>query len=395
MVILGSTPLESSATRTPNTWMISFLLLAALQEPRPIPAPPRVPQAPVVQGARGAPKEIAWFSGTWDDCLAKAAHEERLVFVELWMPWCPYCKKLGSLTLTDASVVAELGAMLCFSVDTTDPANAPIARRFQTRAPPTLVFLEPSGELRDVLSGYIPPKGFLDELQRIKRNERTLTDLRSRLARDEKDIEARYELALKLKEIGELRGYKEEIEAIRLLDPKGRSVPARCLKLVDLRKEAELSLDPSPLYAFLGTEEHPKVLYEGWYAIWQLEGHLARTAAGDENSDEHRLRTFEAAKKLWPYVPRDRYEVVGNNIAWSYYEEREFLSPENLLWALSVAQRVAEVVPDEAYVIDTLACCYFAVGRREDSLREIQRCIELEPLNFQWKERLSMFESKR
>lgn len=309
------------------------------------------------------------------------------------MPWCPYCKKMDALTLSDPSVLHEMRELVPFSVNTTDQSNATLVRRFKTRAPPTLVFLEPSGELRDVLSGYIPPKVFLDELRRVKRNERTLTDLRSRIGRDEKDLEARYDLALKMKEIGDVRGYKKELETIRVLDPKGHSVPARRLKLEELRKAAELALEPRELYAFLAHEGSPVVLFEGWYDIWQLEGYLTRVADTEEEREGHRKKTFEAAKKLWPYVPQTHYARIGNNIAWSYYEGREYLSPADLEWALEVATKVAEVVPDEAYVIDTLACCLFAVGRREDALREIQRCIELEPLNYQWKERLHQFES--
>ncbi len=384
--------------------MILHLLLAVLQEPVPAPhagAPtagcpagvPAVPECAGQQGEEANSKKIAWFSGSWEECLAEAQRTNRIIFVDLWMPWCPYCKKMDALTFSDPSVLSEMRELVPFSVNTTDPSNAKLVRRFKTGAPPALVFLEPSGELRDVLSGYIPPKVFLDELRRVKRNERTLTDLRSRISRDERDLEARYDLALKMKEIGDVRGYKKELETIRVLDPKGHSVPARLLKLEQLQKAAELALEPRELYSFLAQEKSPVVLFEGWYDIWQLEGYLTRVASTEEGREEHRKKTFEAARKLWPYVPKTHYARIGNNIAWSYYEGREYLSPADLEWALGVAAKVAEVVPDEAYVIDTLACCLFAVGRREDALREIQRCIELEPLNYQWKERLHQFES--
>jgi thioredoxin-related protein len=375
--------------------MISQLLLAVLQESCPTPAPPSAPPSFAVQGSRTHPGKVPWVTGTWEDCCTLAEREGRLLFVELWMPWCPLCKKLGGSTLSDPDVVAELDSMVCYSVDTTDPGKATVARLFPTRYLPTLVFLEPGGEWRDVLSGYIPPRKFLLELQRIKRNEGTITDLRSKLVRDEEDIDTRYELALKLKEIGDLLGYKEEIAAIRIFDPKRRSVPSRLLAVEDMRSRAQKTLDPSELYALAASEHDPKVLFEVWYAIWSLEGNLAASARGTAGADARRARYFEAAKKLWPYVPESAYGTVANKIAWECYEARDFLPREDLLWALSVAKKAVEVLPEEPYVVDTLACCYFAVGQRQDALREIRRCIELEPLNQLWKERLQMFLSER
>jgi tetratricopeptide (TPR) repeat protein len=374
--------------------MLLHLILTAFQELCAAPDPP-LQTAVVVQGSHAQPCKLPWFQGSWDECRASAARDERLIFVELWMPWCPLCKKLGVVTLSDPSVVAELSSLVCYSIDTTDPGKAVVAKCFPTRSLPTLVFLEPGGEWRDVLSGYIPPRDFLQEVQRIKRNERTVTDLRSRLARDEQDIDTRYELALKLKQIGDLLGYKEEIAAIRLFDPKGRSVPSRLLAVEDLRLKAQQTLDAGELYALAAQEKEPRVLYELWYAIWNVEGNPAGTARGSAEEAARRERYFEAAKRLWPLVTESAYGTVANKIAWDCYEARASLGREDLLWALSIAKRVVEVLPDEPYVVDTLACCYFAVGRQEDALREIRRCIELEPLNLLWKERLKMFLTER
>ena len=48
--------------------------------------------------------------------------------------------------------------------------------------------------------------------------------------------------------------------------------------------------------------------------------------------------------------------------------------------------------PDVPAVVDTLACCLFAVGKREESLVEVKRCIELDPHNPLWRERLAEFQ---
>ena len=51
----------------------------------------------------------------------------------------------------------------------------------------------------------------------------------------------------------------------------------------------------------------------------------------------------------------------------------------------------AAVANRDAYVIDTLACCLYAVGLKDEAIEALRRCIELEPANLKWKDRLREF----
>ena len=113
----------------------------------------------------------------------------------------------------------------------------------------------------------------------------------------------------------------------------------------------------------------------------------------EEERTSHRKRGFDAARKLWPHVsPENEYFVhIGNNIAFSYYQGRAHLAARDLAWALEIARKVAANAPEDAYVIDTLACCLYAVGLEDEAVEALRRCIELEPANLKWKERLREF----
>lgn len=336
-------------------------------------------------------QEIEWFDGTWEELILAANDSQQLIFIELWSKYCPYCKKLGETTLRDETVIAELQDLLCFGADMQARANLNLVRRFRPQ-PPTLIFLEPDGELREMFRGkYLSPEEFVSEVRRIKRNEGTLTELRARIRKDPEDFQARYDLAFKLQGIGDLRGFQAQIDAIRELDPEARSRPARCLRFYELRKQAQSTLDLEGLYGFLATESDEQLLFLGWLTAWELEQYLAKVSDKEPDREGHRRRGFAAARSLWPHVPEDRWLSEGNNIAWFFYQNREHLTAADMEWALAVSRKVVGSAPRQAYVIDTLACCLFAVGRKEEAVDKVKRCIELDPFNPKWKERLVEF----
>ena len=43
-----------------------------------------------------------------------------------------------------------------------------------------------------------------------------------------------------------------------------------------------------------------------------------------------------------------------------------------------MAQKAVEAAPRVPVVVDTYACCLFAVGKRDEALAQVKRCIELD-----------------
>ncbi len=387
--------LHPALTPAPGAMFLTSILLSFVLAPNGRQALSPSEQGTAAQSIDPKQGRLAWFQGTWQECLAEAVKSRRIVFLDFWMDWCPYSKKLATITFASDSVVTEMKDILCYSVDARGKEGKALARQFQARGVPTLVFLDPDGTLRDQLTGYFPPEPFLVEVRRIKRNEGTLSELRGRIQTAPGDLEARWKLAQKLKAIGDLPGYEEQVAAIRERDPEGKTVASRRLRFEELRARAEKSLDLEPLYAFVEGEQDRGLLFEGWRDIWVLEGQSARMARDPEKVKAHERRWVAAARKLWPLVPAEEHGPLGNKIAWGFYEHRSNLAPEDLRFALSVAEKAVEAAPDTPWIVDTLACCLFAVGRRAEAIATVQRCIELDPKNPQWRERLAEFQSAR
>ncbi len=336
---------------------------------------------------------LEWFCGTWEELLVEAQRSDRLVFVDFWTEWCGFCKKLDHTTFRDAAVAKEMRDVLCFSVDAEDPQYAAVTRRLQPPSYPTLAFLEPNGELREVLIGYLDPAQFVEEVRRVKRNDSTLSALRARITADPKDFAARFALAQKLSTLGDAQGHREQIDAIRALDPTGKSVAARRIRLADLRQAAASSLKPTALYAFLEDESDTTVLFEGWYAIWQLEGYLQRVAKSAEDRTTHRARAFAASRRVWTNTPADHpaFLGIGMDVVGGVFDGRHQFTTDDVQWALGVAEQLAARAPGDPSVLDAKASMLFAAGRRDDALQTLKRCIELEPTNRAWKERFREF----
>lgn len=346
----------------------------------------------VVQERRG---KVAWFTGSYAELLAKAAESKRLVYLDFYSRSNPYSRKLEKTTYGDARVVAGLSEFLCFSIDADSKDNKPLRRRFQVQSPPALVFLDADGSLRDQISGYFAPETFLMELERIRANKQTFSDLRARIRKDEADLDSRWALACKLQKSGDLVGHEEQVAEIRSRDPKGTSMAARRMRLDRLYDKATVDFDFEPLYDFVGHEHEPVLLFEGWELIWIGEGQAARSLKEAEPARMHQLRYFAAARALWPLVPALEVGYIGNSIAWSIYENRTGATRSDLEFALSVAQKAVEAAPKVPAVVDTYACCLFAVGKRDEALAQVKRCIELDEQNPEWRERLAEFQPPR
>jgi tetratricopeptide (TPR) repeat protein len=297
-------------------------------------------------------------------------------------------------------VVTEMKDVLCYSVDLSrdartreikDEKAAKLAQRFNVSGLPAMLFLEPDGEVRDFLSGYLPPKSFLEEVARIKRDERTLGSLRKKSRAAPDDLELRYELAIRLLKIGDCEGHCRELDEIARRDPQARSLAARKVILDEVLADIEKDMDLAPLYALLDGESHSELLFRGWYAAWKVEGHLVRIAADKADARKHQEQWLRASRELWKHVPEERVAKVGNGIAWALYENHKRLGPEERRFALQVAEKAAAMAPEDAMIQDTLACCLFVVGERKRAIETVKLCIELDPENPTWKMRLEDF----
>jgi len=339
--------------------------------------------------------DLPWFEGTWEEVLAHAAAENKTLFVDFWAEWCGPCKMMFRETFVDERVVAAMTqGFIPYSVDVESDAGGVLAETYNITGLPTFLFLDAKGRAVDALMGFVPADPFLESIARIQKGTDTIPDLERRIAATPEDLELRFELAQKYELVGNPEGYEKQLAELERLDPERKSIALRRMDIQGHIQTLQTELDGEPLRKFLAQETHAELLFDGWRWISMLEN-LQRQqaeAGGDaEAATKHGLAAYGAMRTAWTHVPEEYVSAFGGELAWFICENKEQLSDEDLRFGLEVAQKAVALDPENASLVDTLACSYFHNGQREKAVEAAQRAIELEPESQAWKDRLNEF----
>lgn len=113
----------------------------------------------------------------WDSYSASKLEEAqragKKVVMDFYADWCIPCHELDRYTYTDAKVIESLSPFVRLKVDMTQPDKSgtiDAAERFDIIGVPTIVFLNEQGKeiSKARLTGFVPPKEFLEALERMK-----------------------------------------------------------------------------------------------------------------------------------------------------------------------------------------------------------------------------------
>lgn len=91
---------------------------------------------------------IEFFEGDYQQALAQAQKEEKLIFVDAYATWCGPCKRMAKTVFTDAAVGEYFNqAFISLKLDMEKPQGRAFGQEFPVRAYPTLFFINEKGEL--------------------------------------------------------------------------------------------------------------------------------------------------------------------------------------------------------------------------------------------------------
>lgn len=380
---------------------------------------------------------VEWFGGSFDQALAEAAKRKRLVLLDFWAKSCPFCKILDRETLSDATVVEEARGFVCLPIDVESADGRPIAARYGITSWPALVFLETDGTLRDRLAGLLGPEQLVSEFHRVHSGLGTFGEVERKVAANPKDVVARLDLVLRLRNLHDERwaremavaregiergegfdpkspedrfaiarrlrqchdepGYQKQISAIRTLDPEGRTAPLRHLALADLLEELNARIlkdgefDSLPVRSFLANERHGEVRFEGWFSLHEIAMRHARwldRRGGAPTAVCLRKEAQECARETWKSCPPESTAEFGRVIASNYIAMAQDLTEEDRAFALSLATKASEAAPQSVDHLETLAACFELAGRRAEAVAVLERARAIEPTRTSIRSRL-------
>lgn len=102
---------------------------------------------------------------SFDEALAKARAEKKLVFVDLYADWCGWCTRMDEDVFTDERVQTALLGYIPIKVDA-DRGGRSVATRYRVSGLPTFLLVNGDGEVVGRFDGYMPVDAFLLRLAR-------------------------------------------------------------------------------------------------------------------------------------------------------------------------------------------------------------------------------------
>ncbi len=141
-----------------------------------------------------AQADVPFAELTFEEACKAAEASDRVVFIDFYTTWCGPCKKLDAITWKDEAVVSWLDKhTVALKIDAEKEAE--LAKRYQVKSYPSMVFAEANGDLRARVVGYKAPANFLaaakDAMAGIKPSDR----VREELAQDPNNPQLKKSLA--------------------------------------------------------------------------------------------------------------------------------------------------------------------------------------------------------
>ena len=361
------------------------------------------------------------------------------MFLDFWTSWCTWCKVLDRETFSDERVAAKMRGLVCLSVDAESEDGRALAARFSVAAYPALVFLDPDGTPRERIDGYLPPAALLAEVARVERDEGTLRGLQRRVdarpqdlllrlelagkARnlglrersaaevervraaiergegfDPRSVDARWQLSAALRGVGAQELAQAQMRAIVELDPEGRTLVRRRLRLGELVRAmregyvASGTMDLVPVERFLADEREPELLFSGWEQLHDAHVWLAEEARKRENEEAriaHRAAARAAAREATRSCPKERVGGWGKYAAYVHWQDEEALTEAEKVFAVDAARAAYAAEPASADHADMLACALAMAGKRDEARSVLEQALAREPENGALRERLA------
>lgn len=209
---------------------------------------------------------IKWHKGQ-KAALKAAAESQKPIMVDVYADWCGWCKRLDQTTFRAARVV-QLAAE--FEPAKVDADKTKWHKQFGVSGLPTILFLDPDGNLIHKVTGYKDATGFEGEMQVALRSMaayKQLKELEAKLKEEPESADLQFQFGHACYLAGRLDEAKEALSKASELDPEDETGHAEDIKLdlmlMGLRKGDKLGVSDS--YKWLSANQQHKRTAEAAY----------------------------------------------------------------------------------------------------------------------------------
>jgi len=112
---------------------------------------------------------VPFVSGGFEEALARARSEKRLLMVDVYTDWCGWCKKLDREVFGSARVAEAARDVVAVRVNA-EKGGEDVARRYEVEGYPTVLFVDGSGTVVKRVEGYVDAPEMLRILAALPRS---------------------------------------------------------------------------------------------------------------------------------------------------------------------------------------------------------------------------------
>lgn len=164
-------------------------------------------------------EEIAFEKGSFNEVLAKAKSQNKIVMIDFITDWCIWCKHLDMRVYNNKEVVDYANAHQVNWKTDAEKESKDLAKKYNVTGFPTLVFVDADGNEIDKIVGFYPAPDFLEMVKKINERKSTLSYLQLQYSNNKTDVKANLDLAVKLIEQDKAEDAKQYLNFIVSRDP--------------------------------------------------------------------------------------------------------------------------------------------------------------------------------
>lgn len=244
-------------------------------------------------------------------------------------------------------------------------------KRYHITGHPTVILLRPDGSEVDRIIGFAPPEEYLPELNRIKNGENTFESLKQKVTDHPDDLEINVLLAGKYDERRMRAEAKIIWQAVVHLAPD-QSEEEVLGRFKIAEAEAAIDTVAGPLLTYLDQNPDSPYLSGAYRSLRYIYNHNQDTlaeATAFQTLAENEIRKGDVS----PYLL--------NGYAWRMTQLEQNLEDALVKIRQAVLLVAEEPAENRTQVMDTEAEVLWKLGRTEEALSVIDKCIELLPDN--------------
>lgn len=349
---------------------------------------------------------IKFITGNWDDILAEAKANDKIIFMDAYATWCGPCKMMSKDVFPQKEVGDYYNAnFINVKMDMEKGEGPQLARNFNVMAYPTLLFIDGEGEIVHRATGYQNANQFLALAERALDPTQRLSAMRSRFEKGDRDPEFLYNYLISSYEA--MDGHYKRIVPVYLETQEDWKTEENMALIFLMTEDTD-----SPMFDFLLENKADFEKMFGPGVVGQKMQELVLQKAFSEDNDEQSALTEvdrlfkeiypESAAELSAGFRMNYYQYLGetqkfaiaaanyldnfpsddsnelNNIAWAFYEQVD--DPKLLKKAAKWAEKSVKL-DNQYYNNDTLAALYFKLRKKGKGIKAAEKAIALAKAN--------------